>query len=194
MPAGPQRVAAHRRQAAHRPGCCRRKAVGVGERRPKAPTRSCDMTTPAAARRQRRDRWAVAAGRRRAPPRSARRRTAGRRAGAARPPRSAPAAAPAGASGAAAPDRHAARRGRFERAQGTELRDPGSYILPSYPRAAGTRWLLGAIGAVSYFVEVLRVHGNERFHLSGVSSSAKIASTGQAGTQAPQSMHSSGWM
>src|SRR5918996_3415521 len=32
------------------------------------------------------------------------------------------------------------------------------------------------------------------FHLSGVSSSAKIASTGQAGTQAPQSMHSSGWM
>src|SRR5919112_720742 len=32
------------------------------------------------------------------------------------------------------------------------------------------------------------------FHFSGVSSSAKIASTGQAGTQAPQSMHSSGWM
>src|SRR4029079_13946779 len=32
------------------------------------------------------------------------------------------------------------------------------------------------------------------FHLSGVSSSAKIASTGQAGTHAPQSMHSSGWM
>src|SRR4028118_2260999 len=32
------------------------------------------------------------------------------------------------------------------------------------------------------------------FHLSGTSSSAKIASTGQAGTQAPQSMHSSGWM
>src|SRR5260221_8673529 len=29
-------------------------------------------------------------------------------------------------------------------------------------------------------------------HLSGVSSSEKIASTGQAGTQAPQSMHSSG--
>src|SRR5918994_8015779 len=32
------------------------------------------------------------------------------------------------------------------------------------------------------------------FHLSGTSSSAKIASTGHAGTQAPQSMHSSGWM
>ena len=30
------------------------------------------------------------------------------------------------------------------------------------------------------------------FHFSGVSSSAKIASTGHAGTQAPQSMHSSG--
>ena len=32
------------------------------------------------------------------------------------------------------------------------------------------------------------------FHLSGVSSRAKMASTGQAGTQAPQSMHSSGWI
>src|ERR1051325_5093254 len=32
------------------------------------------------------------------------------------------------------------------------------------------------------------------FHLSGTSSSAKIASTGHAGTHAPQSMHSSGWM
>jgi hypothetical protein len=32
------------------------------------------------------------------------------------------------------------------------------------------------------------------FHFSGVSSRAKIASTGQAGTHAPQSMHSSGWM
>src|SRR5262249_10964755 len=32
------------------------------------------------------------------------------------------------------------------------------------------------------------------FHFSGVSSSAKIASTGHAGTQAPQSIHSSGWM
>src|SRR6266550_4158582 len=32
------------------------------------------------------------------------------------------------------------------------------------------------------------------FHFSGVSSRAKIASTGHAGTQAPQSMHSSGWM
>src|ERR1043165_391341 len=32
------------------------------------------------------------------------------------------------------------------------------------------------------------------FHFSGVSSSAKIASTGHAGTQAPQSMRSSGWM
>ena len=31
-------------------------------------------------------------------------------------------------------------------------------------------------------------------HFSGVSSSAKMASTGHAGTQAPQSMHSSGWM
>src|SRR5262245_27684221 len=31
-------------------------------------------------------------------------------------------------------------------------------------------------------------------HFCGVSSSAKIASTGQAGTHAPQSMHSSGWM
>src|SRR4030095_9417846 len=31
-------------------------------------------------------------------------------------------------------------------------------------------------------------------HFCGASSSAKIASTGQAGTQAPQSMHSSGWM
>jgi hypothetical protein len=28
----------------------------------------------------------------------------------------------------------------------------------------------------------------------GVSSSAKIAFTGQTGSQAPQSMHSSGWM
>ena len=32
------------------------------------------------------------------------------------------------------------------------------------------------------------------FHCSGVSSSAKIAFTGQTGSQAPQSMHSSGWM
>jgi hypothetical protein len=32
------------------------------------------------------------------------------------------------------------------------------------------------------------------FHFSGVSSSAKMASTGHAGTHAPQSMHSSGWM
>src|ERR1043165_2810498 len=32
------------------------------------------------------------------------------------------------------------------------------------------------------------------FHLSGTSSSTKIASTGQAGTHAPQSMHSSGGM
>src|SRR5262245_48284836 len=31
-------------------------------------------------------------------------------------------------------------------------------------------------------------------HFCGVSSSEKIASTGQAGTHAPQSMHSSGWM
>src|SRR6476659_3465484 len=31
-------------------------------------------------------------------------------------------------------------------------------------------------------------------HFAGVSSSVKIASTGQAGTHAPQSMHSSGWM
>src|SRR5258705_10931222 len=32
------------------------------------------------------------------------------------------------------------------------------------------------------------------FHFSGVSSKAKIAATGHAGTQAPQSMHSSGWI
>ena len=31
-------------------------------------------------------------------------------------------------------------------------------------------------------------------HFSGVSSRAKIASTGHAGTHAPQSMHSSGWI
>src|SRR4029453_14750074 len=36
--------------------------------------------------------------------------------------------------------------------------------------------------------------GMKFFHFSGVSSRAKIASTGHAGTQAPQSMHSSGWM
>jgi hypothetical protein len=32
------------------------------------------------------------------------------------------------------------------------------------------------------------------FQFAGVSSSAKIALTGQTGSQAPQSMHSSGWM
>src|SRR5262249_4349678 len=32
------------------------------------------------------------------------------------------------------------------------------------------------------------------FHWSGTSSSAKIAFTGHTGSQAPQSMHSSGWM
>src|SRR4029077_15151703 len=32
------------------------------------------------------------------------------------------------------------------------------------------------------------------FQLAGVSSSAKIAFTGQTGSHAPQSMHSSGWM
>src|SRR5712691_3878689 len=32
------------------------------------------------------------------------------------------------------------------------------------------------------------------FHCSGVSSSTKIAFTGHTGSQAPQSMHSSGWM
>ncbi len=32
------------------------------------------------------------------------------------------------------------------------------------------------------------------FHRAGTSSSEKIASTGQTGSQAPQSTHSSGWM
>src|SRR6266702_6572873 len=36
--------------------------------------------------------------------------------------------------------------------------------------------------------------GVKLFHFSGRSSSAKIAVTGQTGTQAPQSMHSVGWM
>src|SRR5229473_847229 len=36
--------------------------------------------------------------------------------------------------------------------------------------------------------------GVKLFHFSGRSSRAKIAVTGQTGTQAPQSMHSVGWM
>src|SRR5437879_12657908 len=36
--------------------------------------------------------------------------------------------------------------------------------------------------------------GVKLFHFSGRSSSAKMAVTGQTGTQAPQSMHSVGWM
>src|SRR5690348_16545911 len=36
--------------------------------------------------------------------------------------------------------------------------------------------------------------GVKLFHFSGKSSSAKMAVTGQTGTQAPQSMHSVGWM
>ena len=45
------------------------------------------------------------------------------------------------------------------------------------------------------FIQVnSELRGIKLFHFSGVSSSAKIASTGQAGTQAPQSMHSSGWI
>src|SRR5260370_35008572 len=36
--------------------------------------------------------------------------------------------------------------------------------------------------------------GVKLFHFSGRSSSAKIAVTGQTGTQAPQSMHSGGWV
>src|SRR5712675_359301 len=36
--------------------------------------------------------------------------------------------------------------------------------------------------------------GVKLFHFSGRSSSAKIAVTGQTGTQAPQSIHSVGWI
>src|SRR5580692_2558746 len=48
----------------------------------------------------------------------------------------------------------------------------------------------------SYFLLAYQsaLMGVKLFHFSGKSSRAKMAVTGQTGTQAPQSMHSVGWM
>ncbi len=49
-------------------------------------------------------------------------------------------------------------------------------------------------GIPNYRPKYLAFRSVKAFHFSGRSSSAKIADTGQTGTQAPQSMHSTGSM
>jgi hypothetical protein len=67
--------------------------------------------------------------------------------------------------------------------------------LPDYARAVAvlTTALTGLTGE-RYSPESPWFLAMKLSHSDGTSSSGKIAETGQAGTHAPQSMHSSGWM
>ena len=73
----------------------------------------------------------------------------------------------------------------------------GKPVVPGLLRPAASRITYESradfrISSSRYFWKNAAFFGMYSFHFSGVSSSAKMASTGQAGTQAPQSMHSSG--
>src|SRR2546427_4273451 len=65
----------------------------------------------------------------------------------------------------------------------------------SVPPKTGTNWVRSKRRSyLPCFAYQSALTGVKLFHFSGRSSSAKIAVTGQTGTQAPQSMHSVGWM
>src|SRR5262252_496911 len=77
---------------------------------------------------------------------------------------------------------------------------PGLAAFPHVQRTKHKRHaiacrLFATLFSQSYFLAYQsELVAEKAFHLSGKSSSAKIAVTGQTGTQAPQSMHSVGLM
>ena len=73
--------------------------------------------------------------------------------------------------------------------------------MESIPRLPSFSLFASAVGSGSFcllmlghFWESSAFSATYSFHFSGRSSSGKIAFVGQTGSQAPQSMHSSGWM
>src|SRR5229473_3681811 len=90
-------------------------------------------------------------------------------------------------------------RTRLEGASGVRVRleDRSRRKSGAPERAAQDRNKPGSSQRKNYFpcfAYQSALTGVKLFHFSGRSSSAKIAVTGQTGTQAPQSMHSVGWM
>src|SRR6266478_4701141 len=66
-------------------------------------------------------------------------------------------------------------------------------VTPERARKTKTNWVRPTRGSyLPCFAYQSALIGVKLFHFSGRSSSAKIAVTGQTGTQAPQSMHSVG--
>src|SRR3990170_2433235 len=72
--------------------------------------------------------------------------------------------------------------------------DPGHSVSAGFnARRHDPAYRLGRPGGVS-LLNTSRLIWMNSFRLPGTSSSGKIAVTGHSGSQAPQSMHSSGWM
>src|SRR5260370_12213763 len=80
---------------------------------------------------------------------------------------------------------------KLRRRRGQKMRRPiGNGDAARGP--SNTISLFSAAGDQAFFVYQSALIGVKLAHFSGRSSSAKIAVTGQTGTQAPQSMHSTG--